>query len=121
MRNKLCLSATLLTGTILSRIALAQPSIPEPDITTMEDFYNLINGAAVWVMVFGIILGVLFVIWGGIQIVVSRGNDQQLTEGKKTITWAIVGIIVLILAYSIVNIIARFLGSDSDVVAPLAS
>ncbi|MDP3963721.1 MAG: hypothetical protein Q8Q39_04455 [bacterium] len=100
--------------------ALAQPlpSVPEPSITGINDFYDALKAIAQWILVFGIILGVVFIIIGGISILTSGGDQNKLGTGKKTITWAIVGVIVLILSYSIVNIIARFFGASGDVIAP---
>ena len=69
-------------------------------------------------LVFGIILGVLFLIIGGVTILTSRGDEQKLGTGKKTITWAVVGIILLVLAFALVNIIANFFGVQGNIVSP---
>ena len=105
---------------ITAPIAFAAPlpSVPEPSITGINDFYIALKAVAQWILVFGIILGVVFVIIGGISVLTSRGDQNRLATGKKTITWAMVGVIVLILAFSIVNIIARFFGVQGEVIAP---
>ena len=50
-------------------------------------------------------LAFLFVIVGGIQILVAYGNEEMLTAGKKTITWALAGLVISILSFAIVQII----------------
>jgi hypothetical protein len=52
-------------------------------------------------------LAVLFVIIGGIMYLTSAGNEEQATKGKKTITYALVGIIIIILSYVIVNVVVN--------------
>mgnify|MGYP001559198568 CR=1 FL=1 len=50
-------------------------------------------------------IALLFVIIGGIQILTAYGNDEKIATAKKTITWALAGLLIMILAYSIVQII----------------
>lgn len=50
-------------------------------------------------------LALLFVIIGGIQILTAYGNDEKIAAAKKTITWALAGLVIAILSYSIVQII----------------
>jgi hypothetical protein len=49
---------------------------------------------------------VLFIIIGAIQMLTAYGNDEKISQGKKTITFAIVGLIIAILSYTIVTIIS---------------
>lgn len=51
-------------------------------------------------------LAVLFIIIGGIQILTAYGNDEKIGQAKKTITFAIVGLLIAILSYAIVTIIS---------------
>lgn len=48
----------------------------------------------------------LFIIIGGIQILTAYGDEEKITGAKKTITYAIVGLVVSILSYAIVSIIS---------------
>ncbi len=56
------------------------------------------------VMLFVIgILSVIMVIWGGISYVLSRGDPEKTKNAKNTIMYAIVGLIIAILAFAIVQ------------------
>jgi len=46
----------------------------------------------------------MFMVWGGIQYITSAGNQEQAGKAKSTLTWAIIGFIVIIASYSIVKI-----------------
>ena len=48
----------------------------------------------------------LFIIIGGIQILTAYGNEEKIGNAKKTITYAIVGLLIAILSYAIVSIIS---------------
>ncbi len=49
---------------------------------------------------------VLFVIIGGIQMLTAYGSDEKIAKGKKTIMWALVGLLISILSYAIVTMIS---------------
>ncbi|QQS22853.1 hypothetical protein IPM19_04490 [bacterium] len=52
-------------------------------------------------------IAVAVIIWGGFQMVTSSGNETRLTNGKKAVMWAIGGLIVCLMSFSIVAIIER--------------
>ena len=52
-----------------------------------------------------ITLSVLFIIFGAIQLLTAYGNDEKLTNAKKTIMFALVGLVLSLLAFAIVQII----------------
>ena len=54
-------------------------------------------------------LSVIFLIVGGLQYVLSSGNPQNTQRAKSTITYSLVGLLVALLAFAIVDfVIGRF-------------
>lgn len=51
-------------------------------------------------------IAVVFVIIGGYQYITSGGNEESAEKGRKTLVNAIIGIVIIILSYVIVNVIA---------------
>lgn len=49
------------------------------------------------------VLAVVFIIIGGFKYTVSGGDSSGLKTAKETITYAIVGLIITLLAFGIVN------------------
>jgi len=49
---------------------------------------------------------VLFIIIGAVEMLTAYGNDEKISAGKKTITFAIVGLVIAMLSYAIVTIIS---------------
>jgi len=58
-------------------------------------------------------ISVIMLIVGGIRYVVSGGDSTAVQNAKNTILYAIVGVVVAILAYAVVNfVISSFSGSN---------
>lgn len=50
-------------------------------------------------------LAVLMIVYGGFKYVTSRGESSEVTSAKNTILYAVVGLVVAILAYAIVRFV----------------
>jgi len=54
-------------------------------------------------------VSLLFLIIGGYRYMTAAGNAEQATAGKKTAIYALIGLVVVILAVAIVNVIVNLL------------
>ena len=50
-------------------------------------------------------VSVIMIIIGGIKYVLSNGDASQVTSAKNTILYAVIGLVVALLAYAIVNFV----------------
>lgn len=55
------------------------------------------------------LLAIAFIIIGGAQYIMSRGDAEMAENGKKTLFHAIIGLIIVILSYMIVVVIINAL------------
>ena len=60
------------------------------------------------------IISVLMLIWGGIRYVISGGDSKKVTDAKNTILYAIIGLIVALLAYAIVTFVIGAIGGPTQ-------
>ncbi|HXS14727.1 MAG TPA: hypothetical protein VN711_01240 [Candidatus Saccharimonadales bacterium] len=58
-----------------------------------------------------IILTLVFVLIGGMKWMLSQGDKKQVEEAQKTITYAVIGLIVMFLSFFIINIIGFAFGA----------
>ena len=59
-------------------------------------------------------VSVIMIIIGGLRYVISGGNATSVTAAKNTILYAIVGVIVALLAFAIINfVLSSFTGGSS--------
>ena len=84
--------------------------MPEELFGNTGVFTNITNTA---LAIVGIV-SVIMLIWGGLRYVVSGGDSKKVTDAKNTILYAIIGLIIAVLAYAIVNFVLNSLGGDSD-------
>lgn len=68
-----------------------------------EAILSLVNG---FLVLAGIVAAIIL-IYGGVQYVISRGDDQATAKAKNTILYAVVGLIVIGLAAAIVNFVVQ--------------
>lgn len=60
-------------------------------------------------------ISVIMIIIGGLRYVVSGGNATSVTAAKNTILYAIVGVVVALLAYAVINFVLQsFTGGGSS-------
>ena len=66
--------------------------------TTVKNVINII------LYVIGIV-AVVMMIFGGFQYITSAGDAAKVTKAKNTILYGVVGLVIAILAYAIVNFV----------------
>ncbi len=81
-------------------------------IATLNCVPGLINRLVQMALLFGGAVAVFFVIWGGLKIIRSGGDPKQMEGAKGTITWAIVGLIIVFLANFLISVIATITGVE---------
>jgi len=55
------------------------------------------------------VIAVLFLIWGGFRYITSAGNDEIAEGAKKTIQNSIIGLVIVILSYTIITVVSNAL------------
>lgn len=96
--SKTCPSGTIRVGKTVN--SLAECNIEKDDslIPTIQVIINVILG------VLGLV-SVVFIILGGITYVTSSGDPGKIKKAKDTILYGIIGLVVALLAYAIVNFV----------------
>jgi hypothetical protein len=51
------------------------------------------------------LVSVIMLIYGGLRYILSGGDSKKVTDAKNTILYAIIGLIISLLAYAIVNFV----------------
>jgi len=80
----------------------------------VEGNLNIVSNIIQILIIVAIVLSVIFLIIGGIRWIMSGGDKAKVEQAKSAVTAAIVGLILSILAYSIVNVVLYLLGGDLD-------
>ena len=87
-------------GTVWNGAKCADPNNGEGP-TLEEILKNVINAALFIVGAASVVM----MIYGGIRYTLSAGNATHVTAAKNTIMYALIGLIVAVLAFAIVNFV----------------
>jgi hypothetical protein len=90
------------TGGATGGAACAQGTDQQSDLFGANGIFKTITNVLLFII--GAV-SVIMLIIGGIRYVVSGGDSSAVTGAKNTILYAIVGIVVALLAYALVNFV----------------
>ncbi len=115
MKNKLqMIKKFFLVGTLMIGALTVFGALPEAAATQFlqgdenipggeTDFRTLVLTIISYFLGFLGLLATIMVIYGGMQYVTSAGNDEAVGKAKKIILYSVIGIIVILLSFVIVN------------------
>jgi hypothetical protein len=71
-------------------------------------FKNIINSAF---MLAGIV-GVFFIVFAGIKFLTSGGDPVRVEQARRTMTYAIIGLVLILLSFVIIKLIANVTSTE---------
>ena len=74
---------------------------------------SLIGNALSWLYGIIAVIAVIFIIYAGISYMTSAGDSGKLAKAKQTILYAIIGLVIVALAYAITNFVIN-LANDNQ-------
>lgn len=69
-------------------------------ITIVKRLLNVVAGSAA-------IIATFFVLYSGFNLVISHGEDDKMGPAKKGLTWALLGLVFIMLSYSIMSFVIK--------------
>ena len=55
------------------------------------------------------LLAVIFIIQGGYMWIISAGDPSKVKQAQGTLTWAVIGLIVILVIFSVLQAILKFM------------
>jgi hypothetical protein len=114
-RAALCRGAGALTA---GAVALS-PQIANAAWTTLTDtqgmqgdLKTIVTNVINWILGFAAVIAVLMLIWGGVQYLTAGGSPDNTKTAKSTIIHAIEGLVIIGLAYALVNTVVSTIGTS---------
>jgi uncharacterized membrane protein YwzB len=114
---------TLALAPVFIFAATADAALPQPkkgDLCTQvgggqalncdndTDLNDLIIKIINWILAITLAVDVLFMIIGGFLYITSAGNEDRAKKGRTTVVNAVIGLVIIVLAYVIANVVANF-------------
>ncbi len=66
-----------------------------------------------WLLGIAFGIAVLFLIVGGFWYITSAGNEETAEKGKNTAINAIIGIVIIVLSYVIINVVSGLVSTNT--------
>jgi len=99
---------------LLPFLALAQvPIVPEtPLIESPWDITIIIQDTLNWIAGIVFVIALIMLIWSAILYLTAGGSEDRVKRAKNYLIYAIVGVAVALLAYSVVPFLTTVLGGQ---------
>ena len=81
-----------------------------PGPEAVDVFSNFISGVIGIMTIIAVIWAVFSIITGAISIISSGGDKQALETAKKKITTGVIGLVIVLVALLVIELIGYFLG-----------
>ncbi len=113
MKSALKYTALIFIAFPLGALALTLPNpLEQMGITSVPGLLDSIINFVVIYIVPPVVT--IFILVGAFKILTAGGNTTQFEEGKKTITYTIVGAAVVLLASGLIKVIENFLRAAAN-------
>ena len=80
-----------------------------PSPIASETIQDLIASITNWLINIGLAIAVLMLIYGALVFITAGGVETRVTQGRKILTWSVIGLATLLLAKGAEFIIRSFL------------
>jgi uncharacterized membrane protein len=76
------------------------------------DIVEIINKGLAYAIIIAGLLSVIFIFIGGISFILSGGQEEKIKQAVGTIRYAIIGLVITVLAVVIVSTVGKAMGLD---------
>ncbi|MFH1392372.1 MAG: hypothetical protein ABIG90_01665 [bacterium] len=85
------------------------PTVTFPPPIASTTIQALIASITNWLINIGLAIAVLMLIYGALVFITAGGVETRVTQGKKILTWSVIGLATLLLAKGVEFVIRSFL------------
>ncbi len=85
-------------------------ALSECNVEKTDGDKSLMSNVSMLINVFASVMGFLavgMIIYGGFMLLTAQGDPAKIKRGKDVVTYSIIGVILVMLAYAIVNFVMK--------------
>ncbi|MCD6110004.1 PKD domain-containing protein [bacterium] len=87
----------------------------DPTLTQETNLRDYIVNVVNFVLGFLGLVAVIMVIYGGYLYVTAAGEEENTTKGKKSVSYAMIGIVIILVSFALVNTVIKGVGKGTDI------
>ncbi|MFH0770665.1 MAG: hypothetical protein V1926_04795 [Candidatus Peregrinibacteria bacterium] len=108
LKRTLATTSSVVTGCLFATGAFANSIFGDPmNIGNHTDVRLTVTSIMTTILSYMALVAVVVIVIAGIRLVISSGDEGAVDKAKKTILYAAIGLILILLASAIVNLISR--------------
>ncbi len=115
MKEQIVKAQMLLAGLlpVAGAVSGDVPNPPDPSITSYCELICKITLVAQWMYGILMILGVIFVLYAAFLYLISQGSDERIGTAKKVLIYAIVALVIAVLAWGVSGLVEGWMTSGT--------
>lgn len=89
--------------------AFAQVLVPT-ELSKTPNLINVIQAIIRFVLIFAFVVAFVMLLIGGIRWIMAGGDEKAVEKARNTITAALIGLVIILVAYAIIRVVESFFG-----------
>ncbi|OGH10872.1 MAG: hypothetical protein A2857_00975 [Candidatus Levybacteria bacterium RIFCSPHIGHO2_01_FULL_36_15] len=79
------------------------------DVPTLLCIFSALQNIVNALLFFAAFVALFFIMYSGVKFLLATGNPEKIDSAKKTATYAIIGLVLVILAFAVINFLSYIL------------
>ncbi|OIO47716.1 MAG: hypothetical protein AUJ32_02165 [Parcubacteria group bacterium CG1_02_40_82] len=89
--------------------AQSNPTMELPNPLTATTFEDLVSSIATWFELIMVPLATIMILYAAFLFMTSGGDEEKIKRAKRAITWAVVGVAIVLIGAGFITLIKSFL------------
>ena len=81
---------------------------------TVQGIFDILVGLTCWLSRFALLAMIIMLVIYGLQFIASRGEPGAFAKAKKSLNYALVGILVIMATYTIIATVANLVNPSAE-------
>lgn len=101
------LIASVLTYAVPAAALAAENVVPN-QVVNISNVPNIVRGIIQFILIVAFVGAFIFLLIGGIRWIMAGGDEKAVAGARGTITAALIGLVIVLVAYAIIRLIEIF-------------
>lgn len=88
--------------------ALAQNNLVPSAIQPINNIIVVVRGIIQFILILAFVIAFIMLIVGGLRWILAGGDEKSVEKARNTITAALIGLVIVLVAYAIIRIVEVF-------------
>ncbi len=88
--------AALLLPLMVLAVEVPGTNLPGGTELTLQKIKDIIQTVANWMIIVGVIIAIIYIIWGGVMWMAARGDEAKVKSAKLSIRNGLIGAVIVL-------------------------